>query len=212
MTGRDAAEKAQLLRLTVLLGPPALVLGLATLYFLGKKSLLSPTGLVVGLVLLPPVTVGLILLVDWATSGAAREVITTLHSGHAPQPRTGFSRQEALVAQGRLTEAADAYRDHLTEWPEDTAALVALARLLAGPLGDAAGAAAAYGSARRTPDGPGWDRVITEDLIDLYGRTHEEGRLRVELARFASLSKGTRAGQAAEATLRDLKGRAGQDG
>jgi hypothetical protein len=212
MTGRDAAEKAQLLRLSVLLGPPALIIGLAAISFLGARKLISPTGVVIGFVLLVPATVGLVLLVDWATSDAARELITTLHAGRAPRPRTGFSRQEALVAQGRLAEAATAYRNHLFEFPEDTAALVALARLLAGPLRDPVEAVAAYGHARRSPDGPAWDLVITEDLIDLYGRTQEEGRLLVELARFASLARGTPAGVAAEAKLRDLKGRAGQDG
>jgi hypothetical protein len=42
-------------------------------------------------------------------------------------------------------------------------------------------------------------------LIDLYERTRQEGRLRVELARFGELHRGTNAGAAALERLRELK-------
>jgi hypothetical protein len=69
-----------------------------------------------------------------------------------------------------------------------------------------------YQAARRTPRAHEWERVITTDLIDLYERTGEGGRLRVELARFAASCPGTRAGDAARARLTGLKRGEGNSG
>jgi hypothetical protein len=80
--------------------------------------------------------------------------------------------------------------------------MVALGRLLAGPLGDPSGAEEAYRSARRLESGTGWERVIANDLIDLYGKTGQEGRMIAELARFADRYRGTREGDAAAGLLR----------
>lgn len=205
MTGRDAAEKAQLLRIVVLLGGPVLFILAMALYFVLRGSHL-PGLVVLGLyLLLVPLTGGIILLVDAATSRSAAGVIHALHAAHtAPRPQ-GFSRQEALVAQGRHEEAATAYRLHLLGAPDDIAATVALGRLLGGPLGDTPGAEAAYQSARRLGPDAGWDRVIANDLIDLYERTGQDGRMRVELARFADRYRGTREGDAATERLRAMR-------
>ncbi len=205
MPRRDAAERAQLLRIVVLLGGPALIMGAFTVFFLVTRLRLHPAFLLVGLLLLLPMTWGLILLVDAATSRGASRLITEIHAGRtAPRP-PGFSRQEALAAQGRLEEAAAAYRTHIQEAPLDAAAWVALGRLLAGPLADHAGAEAAYLSARRAGAGGEWERIIGNDLIDLYQRMGDGGRMQVELARFASLNRGTREGAAAAEQLRGMK-------
>lgn len=205
MTGRDAAERAQLLRIALLLGGPTLIIGAFTVFFLWSRAHLHPAFLILGLILLFPLTWGLILLVEHAIGRSSQGLVTALHAGHASSPRQGFSRQEALVAQGRLDEAVAAYRLHLAESPQDVGALVALGRLLAGPMADAEGAAAAYLTARRCPAGGDWDRIISNDLIDLYERTRQEGRLRVELARYGELHRGTNAGAAALERLRELK-------
>lgn len=205
MPERDAAERAQLLRIVVLLGGPTLIIGAFTVFFLVGRLRLPPAFLLLGLVLLLPLTWGLILLVDAATSRGASRLITEIHAGRTAARRPGFSRQEAMAAQGRLEEAAAAYRAHLLEDPDDTAAWVALGRLLAGPMADHAGAEAAYLSARRTGNGGEWERIIGNDLIDLYQRMGEGGRLQVELARFASLNQGTREGDAAAQILRGMK-------
>jgi len=209
---RDAAERAQLLRITALLGGPVLIIGTAALYFVSRKHDL-PLGVVLLLfLLLLPATWGLILLVEAATERTAEQVVTSLHAGHATARAPGFSRQESLVAQGRLEEAAAAYHEHLREAPRDIAAMIALGRLLAGPLADAAGAEAAYLGARRLVPGPDWERVISNDLIDLYERTGQAGRRLVELARFAEYHRGTKAGDAAAERLRQLKDGPAQDG
>jgi hypothetical protein len=205
MPGRDAAERAQLLRIAVLFGGPALIIGAFTIFFVASRLKASPGVLLACLVLLLPATWGLILLVESATYRAAQGVVTTLHAGHARAPLQGFSRQEALVAQGRPDEAVTAYRQRLMESPGDVRAMIALARLLGGPLADAEGAESLYQRARAERPGPHWERVITDDLIDLYGRMGMDGKWRTELARFADLHRGTQAGSAARARLDRLK-------
>lgn len=205
MSGRDAAERAQLLRIAVLLGPPLLIIGCFALFFALRQQLLPPAVLLVLLVLLLPAAWGAILLVEASTDRSAHTVIRTLYAAGGPAARTGFSEMEALVARGKLLDAAERYRLHLAESPEDTAALVALGRLLAGPLGDPDGAVEAYRAARKTPRAAEWERVVTTDLVDLYERTGDGGRLRVELARFAAAARGTRAGEAARGRLHNLK-------
>ncbi len=207
MAERDAADKAMLLRIVVLLGGPALIIGAATLFFAARRFHLPGYVLVTLSLLLIPATWGLILLVELVTARTSHGVITALHAANAEAPQTGFSRQEALVAQGRLEEAAVAYRLHLAEHPADVIALVALGRLLGGPLGDTEGAAAAYRTARQSAPTGNWDRIISNDLIDLYQRTEQVGRLQVELARFGERFRGTVAGDGALARLRELKQR-----
>ena len=205
MPGRDAAERAQLLRITVLLGGPMLVIGGFTVFFIFRRFHPPAWLFLPSLLLLIPLTVGLIFLVEAITTHSARGVVTALHAGHAKGQRTGFSRQESLVAQGRLEEAVTAYRKQLIEHPGDVAAMVALARLLAGALADTDGAEELYGRARAERPGGAWERVIGNDLIDLYGRKGFEGKLRAELARFAEQFRGTQAGHAARAQLDRLQ-------
>jgi len=209
MAGRDAAERAQLLRIAVLLGPPLLIIGAFTIFFVRRRFELPGTFSLVALAALPLLTWGAILLVEASTARAARGVVSTLHAANIPPSPTGFSRQEALAARGKFTEAAEAYRAHLAEQPEDVAALVALGRLLAGPLADPVGATAVYLEARRLKSGAEWERIIANDMIDLASRAGDAGRLMGELSRFAALSQGTRAGDAAAARLRMLKAERG---
>jgi hypothetical protein len=212
MPGRDAAERAQLLRITVLLGGPTLIIGAFALYFIWHRFHLPASLFLPAIVLLLPATWGLILLVDVATTRSAHGVVIALHAGHAKSQGTGFSRQETLVAQGRPAEAVTAYRQRLMEHPGDVAAMIALARLLSGVLADTDGAEELYRRARTERPGSTWERVITDDLIDLYGRMGMEGKLRIELARFAGQFGGTQAGSAARVQLDRLKADPTQEG
>jgi tetratricopeptide (TPR) repeat protein len=205
MPERDAAERAQLLRIAVLLGGPVLIIGAFTLYFAAARLHAPPAVILVCLVLLLPATWGVILLVESGTGRSAHAVVTALHAGHARAPLQGFSRQEALVAQGRPEEAVTAYRQRLIEHPEDVAAMVALARLLSGVLDDREAAEELYGRARASLPGQAWERVISNDLIDFYRRMGMDGKLRNELARFAELHRGTLAGSAARDQLNRLE-------
>ena len=212
MAGRDTAERAQLLRITVLLGGPTLIIGAFTVYFIFGRFHLPAWLLLPSYLLLIPLTVGLILVVDLVTTRSAHGVVIALHAGHAKGPGTGYSRQESLVAQGRPQEAVTAYRQRLIEHPDDVAAMVALARLLGGALADTDGAEELYERARAGRPGGDWERVIANDLIDLYRKTAMDGKLRTELTRFAELFRGTRAGDAAGAQLDRLRKLPPQEG
>ena len=212
MPGRDAAERAQLLRIAVLLGGPMLIIGAFTVVFLFRRFHFPSWLLLPSLLLLIPMTVGAILLVDALTTRSAQGVVTALHAGHARGRGKGFSLQEALVAQGRPVEAVTAYRKQLIEHPGDVAAMVALARLLGGALADADGAEELYHRARAERPGGDWERVIANDLIDLYRKAGMEGKLQEELTRFAERYRGTRAGDAARAQLDRLDQAPPQEG
>ena len=143
-----------------------------------------------------------ILLVDAATSRGASRLITEIHAGRtAPRP-PGFSRQEALAAQGRLEEAAAAYRPHLQEAPAGRGRL--------GRAGTPAGRSPGRRTRGRRPPtsrraapaaGREWERIIGNDLIDLYQRMGDGGRMQVELARFASLNAGDTGGSRRRAAV-----------
>jgi hypothetical protein len=205
MPERDAAEKAVLIKITLLLGGPTLIIGAAALLFVARRFDVPLPLLLILFLLLFPATWGLIRLVETGTARSAHGLVEVLHAAHVAHPRVGFSRQQSLVAQGKLHEAAAAYREHLQAHPDDHEGQVALGRLLAGALGDTEGAVAAYRAARELAPGGDWDRIISNDLIDLYERTKQEGRLRVELARFGERFRGTKAGEAAIERLRALK-------
>lgn len=212
MSGRDAAERAQLLKIAFWLGGPMLIIGAGTIGFVGRRFDLPGWAVLLLLISLLPATWGAILLVERGTANAARGLITALHSANQEPQRTGFSAQEALVARGQFAEAVALYRAHLAAAPGDVEALLALGRLLAGPLVDHEGAAACFRTARRLATEPRWERAIANELIDLYGRMGETGRLRGELARFAEANSGTREGIAAAKRLRELRsgGKAGE--
>lgn len=205
MAARDAAERAQLLKIAFWLGGPMLIIGAGTIGFVGSRFHLPGWVVLLLFLSLPPLTWGAILLVERGTGSAARGLVTALHSANQEPQRTGFSAQEALVARGQLADAVALYRARLAEAPHDVEALLALGRLLCSSLGDYEGAAACFRTARRLATGPRWERAITNDLIDLYGRMGETGRLQGELARFAEANRGTREGIAAAERLRELR-------
>lgn len=127
-------------------------------------------------------------------------------SGNLP-PSPSFSLMESLVIRGRPDEAADAYRAHLVQHPDDHAARLALADLLAGPLDDPAGAASVYRDVRHGPPAPSprQERLVAEGLIGLHRRLGQTGPLITELARFAERWRGTVEAEAARDELRRLK-------
>jgi len=101
MPGRDTAEQAQLLKIVFWLAGPMLIIGAMTIWFAARRFDLPGPVVLLLFVGLLPATWGLILLVEHATTRASHGLVTALHAGHAASPEPGFSRQEALVAQGR---------------------------------------------------------------------------------------------------------------
>lgn len=201
----DAAERLFRIRMVLFPAAGGLVFGFLTAmylmetrgYGLGGGFLVTITGGAIG------AGIGAI---GWGAIGvASRGFIATLTSTGSSPRRASFSRQEALIAQARYPQAADEFRAHLVEHPDDHAARLALADLLATHLRQPAEAERLY---RAVVDDPATDNetfAAANALIDLYRRTGQTGRLMAELARFGARYPGTRAGEGAKRELGHLK-------
>jgi hypothetical protein len=154
-------------------------------------------GLVVG------VGIGGIVLIG--SQVVARGVVQIVTAAGNLEPTHSYSYQESLVARGRHADAAEAYRAHLAEHPDDQDARIALADLQATHLRDPAGAEQLYLAIRTGKPSPRQERVISDALINLYHQTGQRGREMAELAQLASRYRGTPAGDAAKRVLQELK-------
>ncbi len=141
-----------------------------------------------------------------AAAGRIGEAFVAVVSGAGNiPPAPSFSFEESLVARGRYQEAVESFQAHLASHPEDHAARLALAAVLAGPLGDPGAAARVYQAMRAASAGPALEFGVYQALIDLHRAAGDRGRLLAELARFAEAQRGTAAGAAARRELLALK-------
>ncbi len=133
----------------------------------------------------------------------AAEVV---YMGRGPGNETTrqYSEQEALVIQGRLLEAIDAYRGIIEADPFDNEARIRLARLLEREGRDAAGAEQCYLEVRERRPTPSQEWTASNGLIDLYERERNYPRLRQELARLVTRNRDTEVGAVASRRLREL--------
>jgi tetratricopeptide (TPR) repeat protein len=129
--------------------------------------------------------------------------LVTAAGNLAPGP--SYSYQESLIARGRFTDAADAFRAHLALYPGDHDARLALAGLLASHLADPAGAEQLYREVRVADPSARRDWVVSQALVELYHGTGERGREMAELSRLADRYRGTRIGKGAKQALMALK-------
>ena len=202
----DAADRAQLIKALVLFSGPCFVLLTALWFFLAKTGVISAAAAGVLVLLSVPIAVaaafGLHALVGRGASG----LMDTIYSwgGSVPAPRS-YPRQDALIARGQYSEAAEYFRDHIRVSPEDLEARLRLADLLEHHLKGDGEAEQLYLEVRRLGTTPHHHAAATNGLIDLYRRSGRTDRLRVELARFAERYRGSAAGSAAEQELRRLK-------
>lgn len=205
LTSVDAAERGQRLKFIVLLGLPALfLLSLLDVGLLARGQI-SPALFLVLLVLNLPITALIIFLMWRLIGGASRGLTHVLYGAGNLPPERQHSSQESLVARGFYPEAADAFRAHLLEYPDDHAARIKLAALMHQHLHDPAAAERLYLEVRSGQPTPKQEIMATNMLIELYRSTGQRGRLMTELARFAAKYQGTRAGEDAGRALRDLK-------
>ncbi len=201
----DAADRGQLLRLSVLIGIPALFLLSLLDVALFARGQIGPRLLLLLLLLNLPIT-ALIIFGTWRLIGGASRglVQMVLGAGNLPH-RPEHSALESLVARGFYREAAEAFRAHLEASPGDNAARIKLAALESDHLENPAAAEQLYREIRASRPTPGQDALATNLLIELYRRTGQRGRLMAELARYAASHQGTKAGADAARALRALK-------
>jgi hypothetical protein len=117
----------------------------------------------------------------------------------------GFSIQESLVARGRFDEAAESFRAHLAEFPDDIAARYRLATLHLRERKDPAAAEEEFLALRRRRLDPSTQQLISNHLVDLYRATDQRGRLMAELSRMMREHPNSAMGTGAARLLEELK-------
>lgn len=201
----DSAERVQLVRITVLFGPPCFVILSALWWFLNHQGVIPDWLMVVLLVLNVPLTALGVYAIHRGTSEASVGLVKTLYAvGDIAPPRT-YPRQDVLLVRGQYREAAEYFRDHLTIEPDDNEARLRLADVLEQHLDDPGGAEQLYVEVRRHQPDRGHAMRATNGLIDLYRKQGKRDRMMVELARFRDGYPGTPGAAAAARLLKELK-------
>lgn len=186
-----------LIRMAVLAGLPLLLILLVAEWAFAQG--------VLWLLVVPDVVlVSVIVLLLWSTIRGAGSITGALLMPSGTPPPRQYSEQDALVARGDLSGAADSYRAYLVAYPNDLNARLGLGALLAGPLHDAAAAERCFLEIRTLHPSPQQEQVVGNALIDLYRSGDRRHELKGERARFARLNHRNRAGAMARDYLREL--------
>lgn len=200
----DPADGIHLARVVVLFGCPCFTILTAAWSYLWAKEYIGGVVFVLLMLLNVPVTVAGIVAIHRSVGSLAVGIVHTVYAvGDIPPPPT-YPRQDVMIARGRYADAAEAFRDHIRIEPADNEARLQLAYLLETRLRGFAEAASLYQDVRRLQADPRHEIRAANGLIDLYRRTGQRDRLKIELARFADRYRGA-AGHAAARELRQLK-------
>ncbi|HET7040770.1 MAG TPA: tetratricopeptide repeat protein [Gemmatimonadales bacterium] len=159
-----------------------------------------------GLALLAvPVGFGVTYGVRWVAARSAHLMIGGLSSAGNIKYQAQFSIQESLVARGRFDEAAESFKAHLAEHPDDIPARYRLATLHLRERHDPAAAEEEFLALRRRPLDPGTALLVSNHLIDIYQATAQRGRLMAELTRMMKERPGTTMAEGAAKLLDELR-------
>lgn len=202
----DLAERTQLLRIALYLGPAAFIMFSALWVGLYARGTI-PGRLCVVLIVLDLPFVGLgILGIHAGTSRASAGLVKALYSAGDIAPPRSYPRQDVMIVRGQYKEAAEYFRDHLIVEPDDNEARLRLADLLEQHLDDPAGAERLYLDVRGHAPDRGQEMRAANGLIDLCRKQGNRDRLMVELARFRDAYPGTPGAESAARLLKELKG------
>lgn len=200
----DLGERAQRLKLLLMLGAPTYVILAAAEFKLAWQEAISPAVLVLLLVL----NLAVIALIAWVilqtTGVAARAIGHTVYAQGNLAPDPTYSAEESLIIRGRMAEAEELLQSRILARPAELESRLKLAELYE-QIDRPEAAEQLYLEVRRLQPPPRVEVTATNRLLSLYRRTRRYDRLKVELARFADRWKGTRAGDHAARLLRELK-------
>jgi tetratricopeptide (TPR) repeat protein len=200
----DAADRAQLLRVVVFFGPACFVILSMLWYFCREKGWIPGWLFVLLLLLNIPITIAGIFAIHRAVGAASTGLVKTIFAAGDIPPPPSYSLQESMIIRGRYEDAAESFRNHIAEHPEDLDARLALARLLEEHLRDYGAAERLYLEVRRSRPNRNQEMAAANGLIDLCRKAGRGDRLRVELGRFADRYRGSPAAEAAARELREL--------
>ena len=189
----DPTERKQVIGIT-------LVLFVILCVWESVGGVFTPLLLIANLIVAAAIALG----VQRLTLGFATGLVGKIYAAGEIPPAPSFSLQESMIIRGRYEEAAESFRNHIAEHPEDHHARLALARLLEEHLRDYSAAERLYMEVRRSqpPPDPNQEMAASNGLIDLCRKAGWVERLRVELGRFADRYRGS---PAAAAALRELR-------
>lgn len=139
---------------------------------------------------------------------AAGEVATFVTEGGSSTPyEEQFSQMQALVMQGKYTEALDLYEHQIAMTPGEPRVRIACADLYVKHGGNPKRAAELYREVQRIPKiQSGHDIYATNKLADLYlGPLKDPGRALVEFRRLASRYPNSAASRNAQLAIANLK-------
>jgi hypothetical protein len=117
----------------------------------------------------------------------------------------GYSRQEALIARGLMDEAAESFRVHLLEFPDDIPARYRLATLHLRERNDPAAAEDELLNIRRRRHDRTTAKLLANHFVDLYRATGQRGKLMAELTRMIKEWPGTPMAQGAAKLLEETR-------
>jgi TolA-binding protein len=121
----------------------------------------------------------------------ATKLIGGLASAGNIKYQQGYSIQESLIARGRFDEAAESFRVHLMEFPDDTPARYRLATLHLRERKDPAAAEQEFLNIRRRPHDRSTAKLLANHFVDIYEATGQTGKLMAELNRMLKEWPGT---------------------
>ena len=206
----DSADRAHLLKVVVYFGPACFVMLSMLWYFMREQGWIAGWVFVLLTLLNIPLTIAAIFAIHRSVAAASTGLVRTIFAAGDIKPPPTYPRQEVLIVQGKYAEAAEWFRDHLRIEPHDHEARLRLALLLETHL-------KGYDEAEqlllkiRNATPPGDARQLMQaanHLIDLYRKTGKTDRLKVELARFVDVYRGSPQAAGAARELRELKGQA----
>lgn len=202
-----AGDRMQFLHAAAWMVGALTVIACALAYFLVNQERIGLAGALVVLALGPLAGVALTALVWRGTGAASRGLVDTISAARGIRRNYEYSRQDSLVARGRLEEAVESYLGYLVEHPDDLDARLNLADLRRTRLHDAPGAERDYLDVRKRSPGADQEFRLGNALIDLYHATGQLGRELAELSRFADRFRDTEPGRRAREALRRHKDR-----
>lgn len=204
----DSADRAQLMRVVVLFGPPCFTILTMLWYLMAEKGWIPGWLFPVLLLLNVPLTIAGILAIHHSVGAASTGLVKTIFAAGDIAPPPTYPRQDVLIVQGKYEEAASWFRDHLQIEPGDHEARLRLAQLLEAHLKGYDEVERLYleiRSAQPLADVRQQMRAAN-GLIDLYRKMGRIDRLKVELARFVDRYRGSPLADGAARELRELKG------
>lgn len=142
----------------------------------------------------------------------ATKLIGGLASAGNIKYQQGYSIQESMIARGRFDEAAESFRVHLMEFPDDTPARYRLATLHLRERKDPASAEQEFLNIRRRPHDRSTAKLLANHFVDIYGATGQTGKLMAELNRMIKEWPGTELAAGAVKLLEQVRRERGGGG